>query len=59
MVIYNSEVKKMFSIDEQFDDKKSVRLALCHSHTDCLDIKLFNGKSFNEQYLDISIDWVA
>lgn len=58
-IIYKSEVKKMFSIEEVFQDKDSVRLALCSSHKSCLDVKLYNGKSFNEQFPNISVDWLS
>ena len=57
-IVYKSEVKKMYSIDEIVQGE-SVRIALCPSHTACLEVKLFNGKSFNEQFSDISVDWVA
>ena len=57
--IYKSEVKKLYSIDEILENGERCRLALCPSHIACLDVQLFNGKSFNEQFSDIIVDWVS
>jgi len=57
--IFKPAIKNMYALDELFDSGNDCRIALCPTHTDCLNVKLFNGKSFNEQFSDITVEWVS